>query len=85
MVIEYAAVEFTAGAMRRGVVDGRIVVNMLLAADNVETIQRGCAVRTVEAGGNVVARQGCAQRKRVRGKGAAFGLKGFDRSYMKGV
>ena len=71
LIREDALVHLVAAAMRHRVVDGRVVVDQLRAAADVEAIQRAVDAFAVERGDDVVADQAAAERQRVRRESAA--------------
>ena len=57
LAVEDALVELVAGAVRLGVVDRRVVVDVLLAVADVEAVERRTPRLAVEARVDVVARE----------------------------
>ena len=80
LAVQDALVQLVAGGVRLGVVDGGVIVHVLRAVDDVESVQRGLGAFREERVG-IVAHQRAAERNRVRGEvGAAAerGLQGGD-------
>ena len=69
-----ALVELAARAVRRGVIDHGVVVEVLRAGPDEEAVQRALGALGVEPDVQVVAGQGAAERDRVRGEAAVAPL-----------
>src|ERR1035437_8131461 len=65
LAVENALVEFVAGAVRLGVIDDRMIVDVLRAVDDVEAVQGGVGACR-QGGVGVVADQRAAERNGVR-------------------
>src|ERR1035437_4344360 len=80
LAVENALVEFVAGAVRLGVLDDRMIVDVLRAVDDVEAVQGGVGACR-QGGVGVVADQRAAERngvRRERGAASDGGLQGRD-------
>ena len=65
LTVHHSAIVFPAGAVGLAMINERVVVHMLLAADQIQAVERGLAATGVERGRDVVAAQGGAQREGV--------------------
>src|SRR5450759_252689 len=84
LAVEDALVELVAGAVRHGVVDHRMIIDVLRAVDDVEAVQRG--VGTFGEGGvDVVADQRAAEGNGMRGECGAASDGGSEGRNMEGV
>ena len=81
--VEDALVELAARAARRGVVDERVVVDVLAAVEHVEAGQRAAGTRGGEADAEVVAGERAAHRDRARRERAVAPLDDRGRAHVE--
>ena len=83
LAVEDALVKLVTGAVRHGVVDAGVVVDVLLAVGHIKAVERAFAAFAREHGADFVAHQAAAQRDRVRREVAAAARAGLQRGEVK--
>ena len=81
--VENAAIKLVAVAVRHGVVDCRVVVDMLMTRDGVEPVQHTFTTLAFEPDVGVAAYELAAKRERIRSKAAVACLMGIGKARVQ--